>query len=112
LFQKDQSYDESAKHLASFGGIGAVKMGKDGAWVARGSELHQIAPVKAAHVVDTTGAGDSWAAGFLYGHLRGKSLAASGLLGSHLGSETVQHLGASIPDMYWPRLQALAKSLS
>lgn len=111
LFQKEVGFDDFAKELATFGGIGAVKMGKDGAWVARGSELHRIEPVKAANLVDTTGAGDSWAAGFLYGHLRGKSLAASGTLGSHLGSETVQHLGASIPDMHWPRLKALADSL-
>jgi sugar/nucleoside kinase (ribokinase family) len=86
-------------------------MGKDGAWVARGTELHRIEPVKAERVVDTTGAGDSWAAGFLYGHLRGQSLAAAGSLGSLLGSETVQHLGASIPDQHWPRLRAFAESL-
>ncbi len=111
LFQSERSYDALARELASFGGIGAVKMGKDGAWIAKGDELHRIEPVKAANVVDTTGAGDSWAAGFLCGHLRGKSLAASGALGSHLGAETVQHLGASIPDMHWPRLNALAASL-
>ena len=67
--------------------------------------------MKVHQVTDTTGAGDAWAAGFLFGHLRGKSLAASGALGSALGAECVQHLGASIPDTHWPRLQALAASL-
>jgi len=112
LFQKEAGYDSYARQLAAYGGIAAVKMGKDGAWVARGSELHRIEPVKAAHVVDTTGAGDSWAAGFLYGHLRGQSLAAAGSLGSLLGSETVQHLGATIPEMHWPRLRAQAEALN
>lgn len=111
LFQKDLAYDAFARELAAFGGIGAVKMGKEGAWLAQGRELHRIDPVPAARVVDTTGAGDAWAAGFLYGWLRGKSLPAAGALGSHLGSETVQHLGASIPETLWPRLRALADSL-
>ena len=111
LFLTEGSYDAYARQLAAYGGIAAVKMGKDGAWVARGSELYRIAPVKADKVVDTTGAGDSWAAGFLYGHLRGLSLAAAGSLGSLLGSETVQHLGATIPEMHWPRLRTYAASL-
>ena len=111
LFQTDASYDAYARKLAGYGGIAAVKIGKDGAWVARGDELHRIAPVPVSQVTDTTGAGDAWAAGFLFGHLRGKSLAGAGALGSALGAECVQHLGASIPDTHWPRLRALADSL-
>ncbi|MDQ5980750.1 MAG: hypothetical protein QG602_3728, partial [Verrucomicrobiota bacterium] len=111
LFQKDAGYDTYAREIAAFGGIAAVKIGKDGAWVAKGSELHRIAPVKVARVADTTGAGDAWAGGFLHGWLRGKSLASAGALGSALGGECVQHLGASIPEAQWPRLRALAASL-
>ena len=107
LFQDQTSgYDALARKLASHGGIAAVKMGKDGAWIARGNELHRIAPVQVAHVVDTTGAGDAWAAGFLYGYLRGHALPVAGAIGSLLGAETVQHLGATIPEMHWPRLHA------
>lgn len=111
LFQKDASYDAFARKLAGYGGIAAVKMGKDGAWIARGNDLHRIEPVKVARVVDTTGAGDSWAAGFLYGHLRGAALSASGAIGSLLGAETVQHLGASVPDVHWTRLRPQAAAL-
>ena len=46
--------------------------------------------------VDTTGAGDAWAAGFLYGYLRGCPLPVCGAIGSLLGGENVQHLGAAI----------------
>ena len=113
LFQDTtSSYDSLAKKLASYGGIAAVKMGKDGAWIAHGSQLHRIAPVPAAHVVDTTGAGDAWAAGFLSGYLRGLSLPAAGAMGSLLGSETVQHLGATIPELHWPRLRAQTAALA
>ena len=109
LFQRDHDYDAYAKELATFGGVAAVKMGKDGAWIARGDDLHRIFPVTVDRVVDTTGAGDAWAAGFLYGYLRGKSLALAGAIGSMMGAETVQHLGASIPDVHWPRLRAHAE---
>jgi sugar/nucleoside kinase (ribokinase family) len=112
LFQDTSSgYDTLARKLASHGNIAAVKMGQDGAWIARGSELHRIAPVPVPRVVDTTGAGDAWAAGFLYGYLRGLPLSAAGAIGSLLGAETVQHLGATIPEKHWPRLRALAGSL-
>jgi sugar/nucleoside kinase (ribokinase family) len=111
LFQKDASFDAYAKKLAGYGGIACVKIGKDGAWVAKGSELHRIAPVKVERVVDTTGAGDAWAGGFLYGHLRGMSLAGAGALGSALGAECVQHLGPAIPDVHWARLRQLAQTL-
>ena len=112
LFQRRDDYGNFARELAGFGGIAAVKLGKDGAWIAVGRHLHRIAPIHAERVVDTTGAGDSWAAGFLYGHLRGAPLPAAGAIGSLLGAETVQHLGAAIPDVHWPRVRARAEALA
>ncbi|MDB6167917.1 MAG: ydjH [Verrucomicrobia bacterium] len=111
LFQRRGDHEQFARELAAFGGIAAVKLGKDGAWIAQGSAVHRIAPFRAERVVDTTGAGDSWAAGFLYGYLRGSSLAAAGAVGSLLGAETVQHLGAAIPDVHWPRIRAEAERI-
>ena len=112
LFQSTEPYDVQARKLAGFGGIGAVKIGKDGAWVAHGQDLHRIEPIKVSKVIDTTGAGDAWAGGFLYGYLKGHSVPAAGALGSALGAECVQHLGPAIPEMHWPRLRALAASLA
>ena len=111
LFQKDASYDAYARKLADFGGIAAVKMGKDGAWIAQGRDLHRIQPVSVPRVVDTTGAGDAWAAGFLYGYLRRAPLPAAGAIGSIMGAECVQHLGAAIPDVHWPRVRSQAGAL-
>lgn len=111
LFQVDASYDAYARKLAGYGGIAAVKMGKDGAWVAQGGEVHRIAPVSAPNVVDTTGAGDAWAAGFLFGWLRGAPLPAAGAIASLMGAECVQHLGAAIPEVHWPRVRAQAEGL-
>jgi sugar/nucleoside kinase (ribokinase family) len=112
LYQtKTTAYDELAQRLASHGGLAAVKMGKDGAWIARGAELHRIEPVR-ANAVDTTGAGDAWAAGFLYGYLKGWSLPAAGALGSILGAECVQHIGPAIPESHWPSVRDRATALA
>ena len=91
--------------------LAAVKIGKDGAWIAHGTELHRIAPIAVADVIDTNGAGDAWAAGFLFGHLRGWSLPACGNLASLLGAETVMHMGPIIPDTHWQVLQPRAMAL-
>lgn len=100
-----------ARKLAGHGVLAAVKVGKDGAWIAHGTELHRIAPVAVADVIDTNGAGDAWAAGFLFGHLRGWSLPACGNLASLLGAETVMHMGPIIPDTHWQVLQPRAMAL-
>jgi sugar/nucleoside kinase (ribokinase family) len=52
-------------------------------------------------VIDTNGAGDAWAAGFLYGFLRGLPLGECGSIASIMGSETVRHLGPLIPESAW-----------
>lgn len=99
-------YAALARRLAAHGAIGAVKIGKDGAWIAQGTALHRIEPVTVSTVVDTNGAGDSWAAGFLYGYLQGWSLPACGALASRIGAETVSHLGPIIPDQAWKTFAA------
>ena len=116
LFQdQTSSYADLARRLASHGVLAAVKVGKDGAWLARGTELHRVEPVVVADVVDTNGAGDSWAAGFLTGYLLAWPLARCGALASHVGAETVRHLGPIIPDDHWrelhPRVMALASKM-
>jgi len=105
-------YPTLARRLAGHGVLAAVKLGKDGAWIARGEELHRIAPVPVADVIDTNGAGDAWAAGFLFGHLRGWPLPACGALASLIGAETVRHMGPIIPDQHWPEVRDRALRLA
>lgn len=113
LFQDPTSpFDVLARRLAGHGVLAAVKVGKDGAWIARGSDLHRIEPVKVAQVVDTNGAGDAWAAGFLFGYLRGWPLPACGAIASLIGAETVSHLGPIIPAAHWPAVHARALALA
>lgn len=112
LFEDQTSdYAALARKLAGQGVLAAVKVGKDGAWIARESELHRIEPVRVANVIDTNGAGDAWAAGFLFAHLRGWSLPKCGALASLLGAETVMHVGPIIPQTHWEVLLPRALAL-
>jgi sugar/nucleoside kinase (ribokinase family) len=78
--------------------IVAVKLGKDGALLKRGNEKHVIEPVKAEKVIDSTGAGDIWASGFLYGYVKDYPLEVCGKIGSLVGCHAVQQTGGSLPD--------------
>jgi sugar/nucleoside kinase (ribokinase family) len=98
-------YQALARELAGHDVIAAVKMGKDGSWIARGGEIHRMKPIHVDHVVDTNGAGDAWAAGFLYGFVRGRALNECGAYASIMGAETVRHLGPLIPDSAWPEVR-------
>jgi ribokinase len=73
--------------------IVAVKLGGDGCYVTDGREQHLIKAFK-VKVVDTTGAGDAFCAGFLYGLVNGKSLFECGRLGNFVASRCVMKMGA------------------
>jgi sugar/nucleoside kinase (ribokinase family) len=82
--------------------ISIVKVGPEGSWIKRGEEKIKI---DAAEVVlkDTTGAGDLYASGFLYGLARGESLVKCGLYGSVLAGHIIEIVGAKMDDARWER---------
>jgi sugar/nucleoside kinase (ribokinase family) len=61
--------------------------------------------------VDTNGAGDAWAAGFLFGYLSGWPLPACGAVASLLGAETVMHMGPIVPETHFQVLRPRAMAL-
>jgi ribokinase len=71
----------------------AVKLGERGCYVTNGYEKHSVPVIKDA-VVDTTGAGDAFNAGFLYGILNKKSLLDCGKLGNFVASRKITRMGA------------------
>ena len=73
--------------------IVAVKLGSEGCYVTDGRERHLIAAFK-VNVVDTTGAGDAFCAGFLYGLLNDKNLFECGRLGNFVASRCTMKMGA------------------
>jgi len=96
-----KSPEEWARGFAESVEVAAVKLGAKGSVLARGDELVRVEPILAENLVDTTGAGDLWATGFLYGYLSGRSLADCGRYGSITGAEVVQIMGAYIADDRW-----------
>lgn len=71
----------------------AVKLGSRGCYVTDGKQSCHVEAFK-VNVVDTTGAGDSFCAGFLYGLIRGKSLEECGRIGNYVGSRCITRMGA------------------
>jgi sugar/nucleoside kinase (ribokinase family) len=69
----NDSLETALATLAGLSPLVVIKLGKDGAIAQRGSQVLRVPGVK-ANVVDTTGAGDNFDCGFLYGQLRGYSL--------------------------------------
>ena len=105
LFDDSKDYEMMVRELAGMCEVAVVKLGKAGSLIQQGDKLDKVAPVLVNQPVDTTGAGDLWGAGFLYGWLRGKPLADCGRYGSILGAEIVQVMGAAIPHERWAAIK-------
>ena len=89
-----QNYRNGAKALLELGAeIVAVKLGRRGCYVTNGKESHLIEANK-AEAVDTTGAGDAFCAGFIYGLAKRKDLFECGRLGNFVASRCVSAMGA------------------
>lgn len=96
--------EPSLEWIAQHVDIVAVKLGARGALLAQGGRRAVVAATPVPHVVDTTGAGDLWASGFLAGLDEGRDLASCGQLAAHVAAEAIQVLGAQIPEEGWRRL--------
>ena len=86
--------------------LAVLKTGPRGSLIARGDEIVTIQPKGDGSAVDTTGAGDLWAAGFLYGVVQGMPLDLCGDLGSLCGYEVCQVDGANIPEDRWMTIRS------
>jgi len=85
--------------------LAVVKTGPKGSLVREGGDVVRVDAVP-ARVVDTTGAGDLYAAGFLYSRLKGHELETCARIGSLLGSRVVEVVGAKMGPEQWDRIQA------
>lgn len=89
-----ESFDEAVALAASQVEIAAITRGPDGSVIIKGSERVEIAAQPVDNVVDTTGAGDLYAAGVLFGLTRGYELESAGRIGSVCAAEIISHYGA------------------
>jgi len=86
--------DVAVERLRGVATLAAITRGERGSLVVTHDAVLEIAAAPVARVVDTTGAGDLYAAGFLYGLTTGASLRTCGELGSLAAAEVISHVGA------------------
>lgn len=102
LFETE--FDKAVAAVRGKADIVAVTRGAQGSLLLTSGETHEVAAAPVAQVVDTTGAGDQYAAGVLYGLARGLPLPDCGALGSLAAAEVISHYG--------PRPQTSLKDLA
>jgi 2-dehydro-3-deoxygluconokinase len=96
----DADAEACVTRLRQFGmGEIVLKLSSEGSivWFRDAATLTPVPPAEVANVVDTTAAGDSFNAGYLYGRLTGRNPPASADLGSRLAAAKIQHPGAIMP---------------
>lgn len=102
----DKGHAEMASELALGVELAVVKAGKNGAWLSRNGELLYAPALPGIQSVDTTGAGDFWAGGFLSGWLGGLPLDKCAARGALMGAEIVQQVGTSLSEARWQQIEA------
>jgi sugar/nucleoside kinase (ribokinase family) len=87
-------FDTALKAVRSDAKLAVITRGEMGCVVIAGGETHAVAACPVERVVDSTGAGDLFAAGFLFGLARGSDLATAARIGGLAAAEVIQHIGA------------------
>jgi sugar/nucleoside kinase (ribokinase family) len=93
LYEVDD-FDDALQRVVHHCEVAVLTRGARGSIVVHGDELHVVDAHPVTGVVDTTGAGDQYAAGFLFGLTHGYDLGTSARLGSLAAAEVISHLGA------------------
>lgn len=91
---KADSIEDAARHAAETCPLAVVTRSGKGSLIISGKDRIEVPAEKVTEIVDTTGAGDMYAAGFLYGYTRGKLLAECGRTASIVAAEVIAHVGA------------------
>lgn len=102
---------EALKKISENCMITVVKIGPAGSWLKKGEEIIKVdsMPVKC---IDTTGAGDLYASGFLYGYSKNLDLEKCGILGSMLAGNVIEVVGAKIDEEKWPSIRKYVSLLT
>ena len=98
---EEEQLEELAKHCST----AVLKLGKRGAMVKRNGEKVRVSAELVENPVDTTAAGDLWAAGFLSGTVKNHALENCARYGSILSGEVVKVIGSQLPDGSWEKIE-------
>ena len=92
LFDNYDAY-ECCRSMGKLCHVAVVKNGRKGSYVCENGRIVQVPLQGSTNPVDTTGAGDTYAAGFLYGVAKGCDMATSGQIASYLAGQVISQLG-------------------
>jgi sugar/nucleoside kinase (ribokinase family) len=95
--------EEAITRLSEVCEIAVVKVGKEGSLIKRGDEVIKIGTIDVKSI-DTTGAGDLYASGFLYGYAHGLPLDKCGMFGSVLAGNVIETIGAKMDAKRWEKI--------
>ncbi|MDZ4826726.1 MAG: adenosine kinase [Actinomycetota bacterium] len=87
-------FEEAVKHVQGHCKVAAITRSAQGSVVVSRDDVQTVPAHAVDHLIDTTGAGDLYASGFLYAYTRNADLATCAQLGSAAASEIISHLGA------------------
>lgn len=104
------SAEDAVSVLAKDVEIAIVKAGSKGSWIQRGTDKVFVEANK-VNCIDTTGAGDLYAAGFIYGLIHNCSLSVSGQIGTLLAGHVIQVIGPKIEDDKWAVIAEQVKKM-
>lgn len=109
---QEENFEKAVEKIAPKVDILVVKRSINGSFIKKGSEEHNIGIFK-ADTVDTTGAGDAYNAGFLFGYINGYSLEESGIIGSYIAAQSTTKTGATeaIPNIQDIDISEIIQSL-
>jgi len=105
-----KSPEKALDEIATMCNIAVVKIGKNGSLIKQGNDVYRVGAIPAS-VIDTTGAGDLFAAGFLYGLVKGLSLDKCGHIGALLAGKVIEVMGAKINDGVWDNIKMGVKKI-
>ena len=110
VFTGGKNPDAALAEIAEDCWIAVVKNGKDGSLIQNRKQAFRI-PATKVNCIDTTGAGDLYAAGFIFGMLHNLDLSVCGEIGSILAGKVIEIIGARIPDAMWPEIKDSVNSV-
>jgi sugar/nucleoside kinase (ribokinase family) len=102
--------EEALDEISGMCKVAVVKVGKNGSYVKSGTEKVHVNAIP-AKVIDTTGAGDLYAAGFLYGFAQGLPLEKCANMGAILAGNVIEVIGAKIAEGVWKEIRAKIDSI-
>ena len=105
-----KSPEEGARELGALVDLAVIKMGGEGSFCFANGDLVRIG-VRPSRPIDTTGAGDLYAAGFIYGHMNGLPIEICGKIGAILAGRIIEVTGAKMDESTWELLRREIKTL-